>query len=257
MISQELINIFIDSLIKMGVTDTSRQDFFVNCVADGKINIKTINTIVALQSTSLRQNDKLAILISIMEGKVKEKYVRELISYNDIKGLKDVIDFYVITKKTEFYNKFVAPKIDVMQEVAKAIMGGGASQEAGGLTPIQQLIPFGFNNDLITILNTALEENRIRMDDIKYIIQTIEDPKIPIDAEGMQKLVSTLGNPTVNMDETLGIMMQGLTDGTLASEEIEGLVDCVKSGKIDDVFGFVYELSKEQRAEKIMELLMG
>lgn len=254
MIDNNLLNEFSDALLLMGVTDDKRKSIFINAIKSGKLNAKSIQTIIELQSVELRPVDKLALTIALMEGKIKQKYLQEIIMYNDIQGLKDAIDFYVADKKTEYYNKYVAPRINIMEQVALAITGNKPKPVYIPGDNYSALKSIGFQDISIEIVKKAVDEGRITEADVKFIVQTIEDPKIAIDAKDMEAIVSILQNPNVNM-EIVGIIIQGLSDGTLASEEIEGLTQCVIKDKIDDLFGFIYDLSKEQRAEKIMEYL--
>ncbi len=254
MIDNNLLNEFFDALLLMGVNDEKRKNIFLNAIKSGILSEKSVQTIIELQSVDLRPVDKLALTIALLEGKVKQKYLQELILYNDIQGLKDIVDFYVADKKTEYFNKYVAPRINIMQEVARAIIGEKAKPVYIPGDNYATLKSFGFADDNIELVKQAVSEGRITETDVKFIIQTIEDPKISIDAKDMETIITVLQNPNVNM-EIVGIIIQGLSNGTLASEEIEGLTQCVIKDKIEDLFGFIYDLSKEERAEKIMEWL--
>jgi hypothetical protein len=253
-IDNQILDEFLEALSLMGVNDERRRNLFLSHIKSGKLSIKAIKVIIELKSVNLRNVDKLALTIALIEGKVTPKYINELIEYNDIQGLKDAIDFYVQDKKTEYFNKYVLPKINMMEQVAIAISGKKPAPVVAPGDNYGILKSFGFSDQTIELLKQAVAEGRMIEQDVKFIVQTIEDPKIPIDAKDMETIVSVFNNPQVNM-EIAGIIIQGLSDGTLANEEIEGLTQCIIKNKIDDVFGFIYDLSKEQRAEKIMEFL--
>jgi len=253
-------NIFETALVEIGgITDPARIETFMTAYRSGKVTERTVTIFLELKDVAISPAEKLLLLLASIEKKIKESYIEDLINWNDIAEIKDTLRYYITNRRAEINFK-KEPKIDFFKQPAKPVQKSRISANKPAVATASKdvgkeiLKTLGFAEETINIVIEARSEGRISNDDLKFIQQTIEDPKIPIGLDEMVFIFEVFKNRTSTMEETLGLIMQGVTDGTLPIDDVFTLVDCIINNKIEDVFTIIYEMDNESRRKKLAEL---